>query len=83
MVDPETNRTATRLVNIDSYSYQVARAYMIRLEQTDLNDPAKLAKLAAEAKLTPDEFRERYARAAASPFADPEVAVEPLAELTE
>jgi 6-phosphofructokinase len=83
MVDPETNRTATRLVNVDSYSYQVARAYMIRLEQADLDDPAKLAKLAAEAKLTPDEFHKRYARAAASPFADPDVAVEPLAELAE
>jgi 6-phosphofructokinase 1 len=83
LVDPETGRTKTRLVNLDTYSYQVARAYMIRLEEADLEDPAKLAKLASEAKMTPEEFRKRYALAAASPFADSDVVVESVAELTE
>ena len=83
MIDPRTNRTSTRLVDLNSYSYQVARAYMIRLEQTDLDDPVKLAKLAAEAKMTPRQFRERFQEAARSPFSDDRVPVESVAELTE
>lgn len=64
MVDPETNRTRTRVVDITSDMYRVARAYMIRLEVEDLENPEMLAKLAAEARCTPDEFRQRFARAA-------------------
>jgi len=60
MVDPKTNRTRIRTVNLDSYSYSVARAYMIRLERTDFDSPAALATLAAEAKMTPQDFRQRY-----------------------
>lgn len=60
MIDPETNRTRIRTVDLDSYSYSVARAYMIRLEKTDFESPATLATLAAEAKMTPSKFRERY-----------------------
>lgn len=60
MVDPETNRTRIRTVDLLSYSYSVARAYMIRLEQSDFDSPAALAALAAQAKMTPDEFRRRY-----------------------
>ena len=83
LVDPNTNRTATRVVNTDSYSYQVARAYMIRLEKADLEDPGKLSKLAAEARMTPDEFRTRYELAARPPFTDPDVSVDSVAELAE
>jgi 6-phosphofructokinase 1 len=60
MIDPKTNRTKIRRVDLRSYSYSVARAYMIRVERSDLEDPAKLAALAAEAKMTPDAFRQRY-----------------------
>ncbi len=60
MIDPETNRTRIRLVDLDSYSYAVARAYMIRLEKADFESPAMLASVAAEAQLTPRQFRERY-----------------------
>lgn len=60
MVDPKTNRTRIRTVNLDSYSYSVARAYMIRLERTDFDSPGALATLAAEAKMTPQEFKTRY-----------------------
>jgi len=60
MIDPTTNRTRIRTVDLDSYSYSVARAYMIRLEKTDFESPATLAALAAEAKVTPGKFRERY-----------------------
>ncbi len=62
MVDPETNRTRIRTVDLNSYSYSVARAYMIRLEKTDFESPATLAALAAEAHMTPQEFRDRYER---------------------
>ncbi len=60
MVDPATNRTRIRRVDLNSYTYSVARAYMIRLERADIECPEMLAALAAEAKMTPDQFRERY-----------------------
>ena len=64
MMDPTTNRTRIRVVDITSDMYRVARAYMIRLETDDLENPDMLAKLAAEAKISPAEFRERFGRAA-------------------
>ncbi len=60
MVDPVTHRTRIRQVDLSSYSYSVARAYMIRLERADLESPSTLAALAAVAKTTPDEFRKRF-----------------------
>ena len=60
LIDPKTNRTRIRTVDLESYSYSVARAYMIRLEKTDFEAPAALAALAAEAHMTPHRFRERY-----------------------
>jgi 6-phosphofructokinase 1 len=64
MADPRTNRTQVRLVDVRSYMYQVARAYQIRLEKPDLENPARLSELATQAKTSPDEFRARYSRAA-------------------
>lgn len=60
MVDPKTKRTQIRLVDLDSYSYQVARAYMIRLEREDLESNDRLAAIAAEAGMGPNDFRKRY-----------------------
>ena len=60
MINPETNRTRIRQVDLDSYTYRVARAYMIRLEKADLESPTMLAALAAQAKTTPHQFRARY-----------------------
>ncbi|MCH7591416.1 MAG: hypothetical protein IH989_01370 [Planctomycetes bacterium] len=60
MVDPETNRTRIRKVDLASYTYEVARAYMIRLEKHDFESATMLAALASEAKMTPHEFRQRY-----------------------
>jgi 6-phosphofructokinase 1 len=71
MVDPRTNRTRIRQVDVHSDSYKVARAYMIRLESTDFNDPVMLAKLAAAAKTTEQEFIKRYTRAATRLFEQP------------
>ena len=65
LVDPATNRIKTRLVDVHSDMYNVARAYQIRLETQDLEDPVTLAKLAAEAHMSPADFKSRYSRAAA------------------
>jgi 6-phosphofructokinase 1 len=62
--DPATGRTRVRSVDCDSEHYAVARQYMIRLERRDLEDPEMLAKLAAAAKMSPEEFGDEYAVAA-------------------
>ena len=64
MLDPQTNRIRVRRVNVKSDLYRVARSYMIRLERGDLDDPDMLNKLATQAKMTPEAFRERYLNAA-------------------
>jgi 6-phosphofructokinase 1 len=64
LIDPETNRMRVRQVDIRSDVYRVARAFMIRLERSDLEDPETLAQLAAAAHMKPEEFRQRYSRAA-------------------
>ena len=81
MVDPETNRTRIRQVDMNSYSYSVARAYMIRLERADFENPTQLAALASEARMTPHQFRERFERvvgAAHRHHYDPCVSMEAL-----
>lgn len=60
MIDPATHRTRIRQVDLGSYSYSVARAYMIRLEKPDFESPMLLAALAQEAKLSPHQFRETF-----------------------
>ncbi len=60
MIDPKTGRTKVRLVDIHSERYAIARRYMIRLRRDDFGNPAELAKIAAAAKLAPDEFRRRF-----------------------
>jgi 6-phosphofructokinase 1 len=62
--DPATGRTRVRLVDVDSEYYEVAREYMIRLEPRDLQDPERLAKLAAAAMITTQEFERTFAHAA-------------------
>lgn len=64
MIDPSTNRTRTRLVDVSSDVYRAARAYMIRLENSDFSNRELLTKLAEQAKLSPDEFQTRYQSAA-------------------
>jgi 6-phosphofructokinase len=60
LIDPATGKTRVRQVDLSSNSYRVAKEYMIRLEREDLDDPAKLAQIAAAANVTSDEFRERF-----------------------
>lgn len=62
IMDPETGRTKVRTVDINSYSYQVARSYMIRLEKKDLENEEILTKLAQSANLTKEEFKARFSK---------------------
>ncbi len=61
--DPITGRSRIRLVDVACAHYRVAREYMIRLERSDLADTGRCAALAQAAKLTPEEFRSRFAGA--------------------
>src|SRR6267143_491822 len=60
MIDGETGRTRIRLVDVASTRYAIARRYMIRLRRDDFEDPHELAKLAATARIPPDEFRREF-----------------------
>jgi len=60
MLDPKTGRTKCRHVDVDSTSYHIARRYMIRLRKDDFQDPHELAKLAATAGLSLEEFRQEF-----------------------
>jgi 6-phosphofructokinase len=65
--DPTTGRIRIRVVDVCSEHYHVARKYMIRLEQSDLDDGEMCAKLAAAAQMTPDEFMSAYSLAVTTP----------------
>jgi 6-phosphofructokinase 1 len=60
MLDPVTRRARVRLVDIHSTRYAIARRYMIRLRRDDFEDPHELAKIAATAGLSLQEFRRQF-----------------------
>jgi ATP-dependent phosphofructokinase / diphosphate-dependent phosphofructokinase len=60
MIDSQTGRTRVRLVNINSTRYAIARRYMIRLRRDDFDDPIELAKFAATANLSVQDFRKHF-----------------------
>jgi 6-phosphofructokinase 1 len=66
MVDPDTGRIRVRLVDVTTESYEVARKYMIRLEEQDLTEP-RLSRLSAQTSLDPEEFEKRFRRLFTSP----------------
>ncbi len=59
--DPETGRTKIRHVDVTSQHYEVARKYMIRIEDSDLSDPTMVQELAGAARMTPADFETRFA----------------------
>jgi 6-phosphofructokinase 1 len=61
ILDPVTQRTRVRMVDVASESYRIARQYMTRLERKDLEQSERLARSAAVAGLTPEAFRARFA----------------------
>ncbi len=60
MRDPETGKTAIRMVDTTKLYYDVARRYMIRLEQSDLEDEEMLKLLADSASMHPEAFKRRF-----------------------
>ena len=62
MIDPKSQRMRPRVVDVSCVTYECARQYMTRLEKVDFENPAKLAALAASAKLTPEEFKTQFSK---------------------
>jgi 6-phosphofructokinase len=60
LLDPATGRARVRLVDIHSTRYAIARRYMIRLRRDDFEDPHELAKFAATAGVSLEEFRRQF-----------------------
>jgi 6-phosphofructokinase len=61
LVDPATRKPRVRMVDVNSERYKIARRYMIRLRRDDFEDPHDLAKFAATAGLSLQEFRDQFA----------------------
>jgi 6-phosphofructokinase len=59
MVDNATGMMKTRVVDVNSAPYEVARKYMIRLEKEDFTGE-RLEKLANIAKMKPEDFKARF-----------------------
>ena len=66
--DTQTGRIMTRMVDVQSEHYRVAREYMIRMRRSDLDDVAILSRLKAEAMMSADRLSERF-----SPMFDADV----------
>ena len=60
LVDSVSGRARIRMVDIRSTRYAIARRYMIRLRRDDFEDPHELAKFAATAGMSLQEFRRRF-----------------------
>jgi len=58
--DPATGRARVRMVDVHSTRYAIARRYMIRLRRDDFEDPHELAKFAATAGLSLQDFRSEF-----------------------
>ena len=60
LIDPKTGKTRIRTVDTSADDYLMARRYMIRLEKEDM-EGEKLKKLAATAKMSPEDFKRKFA----------------------
>jgi 6-phosphofructokinase 1 len=60
LLDPATGRARIRVVDVRSTRYAIARRYMIRLRRDDFEDPHELAKFAATAGLSLQDFRKEF-----------------------
>jgi ATP-dependent phosphofructokinase / diphosphate-dependent phosphofructokinase len=60
MLNPLTKRMKTRKVDVGGEGYECARRYMFRLEKRDFADEGQLAKIAAAAGMSADQFRQRF-----------------------
>ncbi len=60
IIDPKTNRTRVRMVDVTSESYFIARRYMLRLNKADFDDPHEVAKFAATCGLSIKDFEKQF-----------------------
>jgi len=60
LLDATTGRPQIRLVDIHSARYAIARRYMLRLRRDDFEDPHELARFAATAGVSLEEFRRQF-----------------------
>ncbi len=63
VIDPATNKTRIRYVDINTESYEVAEKYMIKLVKEDLENAGKLKKLAKTANMKPGDFKSYFSDA--------------------
>ena len=56
MLDPATGRTRVRMVDIESESYKIARAYMARLQPEDFGNPERMSQYTKILNLSPEQF---------------------------
>jgi 6-phosphofructokinase 1 len=66
--DPETGLINSRMVDVQSEHYRVAREYMIRMRRSDLDDVGIMSRLKAGAMMNADRLRQRF-----SPMFDADV----------
>jgi 6-phosphofructokinase 1 len=48
------------MVDTNTEQYKIARRYMLRLRRDDFEDAAEIARYAAVARLSVEEFRNRF-----------------------
>ena len=60
MMDPNTGRTEVRVVKIDSFTYQSAYKFMIRLKPQDAENGMLLARMATQTNLSLEGFEARF-----------------------
>lgn len=60
IVDPKTGRTRVRMVDTKSESYRIGRNYMLRLAHDDFSDPHEMAKYAATAHVSLEDFKKEF-----------------------
>ncbi len=56
VIDFRTGMSRVRMVDLESDRYKIARVYMIRLRDSDFDDPIALARLAETIGRTPQQF---------------------------
>ena len=57
VINPNTDSTNVRFVDINTESFEVAQKYMIKLTQEDLEDRQELKNLASLTNMKPSEFK--------------------------
>ena len=60
ILDPQTGKARIRLVDIESEYYKIARQYMVRLEETDFENPQLVSRYADVLNISQENFRERF-----------------------